>query len=92
MGDGPEVGLFGILKTEFSDDHITRVSKGVSGADIIHVVKHNGREAGRIVYDSKNRKDSMDVYATRVHDDQIEAKAGHAIPLDLEVSTGRPNR
>ena len=67
------------LKDEFPNDLITRVPKGVPGADIIHIVKHNGKECGKIVYDSKNRKAWRDDYATKLRADQIAAKADHAI-------------
>ena len=79
LGDDAEVDLFEDLKAAFPDDHITRVPKGTPGADIHHVVKHNSKECGKIIYDSKNRKDWKDVYATKLRDDQIAAKGEHAI-------------
>src|SRR3989442_15334599 len=66
-------------KGEYPDDQITRVPKGTAGADIIHVVKHNGKECGKIIYDSKNRKGWRDDYVTKLREDQIAAKAEHAI-------------
>jgi hypothetical protein len=79
LGEGAEVDLFESLKAEYPDDHVTRVPKGTAGADIIHVVKHNGKECGKIVYDSKNRKAWRDDYITKLREDQIAAKAEHAI-------------
>lgn len=88
LGEGAEVDLFKALKAEYPEDHITRVPKGAAGADIIHVVKHNGRECGKIVYDSKNRKGWRDDYVTKLHADQIAAKAEHAILSTCKFPAG----
>jgi len=79
LGEGAEIKLFERLKAEFPHDRITRVNKGTSGADIIHVVIHNGKDCGTIVYDSKNRNVWRYDYVTKLRDDQIAAKAEHAI-------------
>ena len=79
LGDGPEVNLFEALKAEFPEDRISRVDKGVSGADVIHDIHHNGRAVGRIVYDSKNRNAWRNEYVTKLRQDQVEAKADHAV-------------
>jgi hypothetical protein len=79
LGEGAEIDLFEELKAAFEDDLITRVSKGVAGPDIIHDIRENGQVCGRIIYDSKNRKDWKTEYATKLHADQIAAKADHAI-------------
>jgi hypothetical protein len=79
LGEGAEVNLFEELKAEYPDDHITRVPKGTAGADIIHLVRHNGKECGKIVYDSKNRMVWRDHYVTKLRKDQIDAKAEHAV-------------
>lgn len=79
LGEGGEVDLFETLKSEFPDDRITRVNKGAAGADIIHKVVHNGRVAGQIVYDSKNRSAWRTMYVTKLHQDQLAAEADHAI-------------
>ncbi len=79
LGDGPEVDLFETLKAEFPEDRIQRVEKGAAGADVIHDVYHNGRLAGRIVYDSKNRSAWRNDYVTKLRADQIEANADHAV-------------
>jgi hypothetical protein len=79
LGDGAEVDLYEALKGEFPDDRIERVNKGESGADIIHVVVHNGFECGTIVYDSKNRNAWRSEYVTKLSQDQMAAKAEHAV-------------
>jgi len=88
LGEGAEIDLFEALKGEYPDDHITRVPKGTAGADIIHIVKHNGRECGKIVYDSKNRKAWRDDYVTKLREDQIAAKAEHAILSTCKFPSG----
>lgn len=79
LGEGAEVDLFEALKSEFPSDQITRVNKGVAGADIIHKVVHNGRVCGSIIYDSKNRNAWRHDYVTKLRRDQLAAKADHAI-------------
>ena len=88
LGEGAEIDLFEALKGEYPDDHITRVPKGTAGADISHVVKHNGKECGKIVYDSKNRKAWRDDYVTKLREDQIAAKAEHAILSTCKFPSG----
>jgi hypothetical protein len=71
--------LFEALKKEFPNDRIERVAKGAPGADIIHVVMHNGKECGTIIYDSKDRKKFLKEHVTKLLADQLAAKAEHAI-------------
>lgn len=79
LGDGAEIDLFEALKGEYRRDQITRVKKGEQGADIIHEVLYKGEVCGRLVYDSKNRQQWRDTYATKLREDQVEAEAEHAI-------------
>jgi len=79
LGEGAEIDLYEALKLEFDSDRITRINKGQPGADILHVVIHNGRECGSIIYDSKNRNAWRNDYVTKLVQDQIAAKAEHAI-------------
>jgi len=88
LGEGAEIDLFEALKNEYPDDQITRVPKGAAGADIIHIVRHNGKECGKIVYDSKNRKAWRDDYVTKLREDQIAAKAAHAVLSALKFPSG----
>jgi hypothetical protein len=78
-GEGAEVNLFEALKEEFPRDRIQRVGKGTQGADIIHDVMHNNKVCGRIVYDCKDRSAWRNDYVTKLREDQIAAKAEHAI-------------
>lgn len=78
-GEGAEVNLFEALKAEFPRDQIRRVGKGSQGADIIHEIVHNHKVCGRIVYDCKDRNAWRNDYTTKLREDQIAAKAEHAI-------------
>ena len=79
LGEGAEIDLFEALKAEFPDDKISRVDKGVAGPDIVHKIVHNGRVCGCIIYDSKNRNQWRYEYATKLRQEQLAAKADHAI-------------
>lgn len=79
LGEGAEVDLFEALKREFPDDDIVRVAKGMAGADIIHVVMHNRKACGTIVYDSKNHLQFRTDHVTKLRSDQVAQKAEHAI-------------
>jgi hypothetical protein len=79
LGEGAEVKLFDALKAEFGSDKIDRVGRGEAGADIKHVVIHNGKECGIIVYDSKDRGAWRNDYVDKLAKDQRAAKAEHAI-------------
>src|SRR5437899_3341789 len=74
-----EVDLFEAIKGEFPNDEVTRVNKGAAGADIIHNVVHNGKVCGCIIYDSKNRNAWRNEYVAKLRQDQLSAKADHAI-------------
>lgn len=71
--------MYNELKLEFTDDVITRVGKGKTGADIIHEVHVDGRPCGKIVYDSKNRNDWKAQYVEKLRQDQLAEKADHSI-------------
>ena len=79
LGEGAEIDLYEALKKEFPDDRIERIAKGAPGADIIHVVLHNGRECGTIIYNSKNHNAFRNDHVTKLLNDQLAAKAEHAI-------------
>ena len=79
LGEGAEIDLFEVLKAEFDGDRIERINKGQPGADILHVVIHNGKECGTIIYDSKNRNAWRKEFVTKLAVDQMAAKAEHAV-------------
>lgn len=79
LGEGAEVNLYEALKAEFPSDKIDRVEKGTPGADIIHTVINNGIICGIIVYDSKNRNQWRNEYVEKLRQDQLAARADHAV-------------
>ena len=79
LGEGAEVNLYETLRKEFPDDRIEPVKRGAPGADIHHVVMHRGRECGTIIYDSKNHKAFRSEHVAKLAEDQIAARAEHAI-------------
>ncbi|MDQ2842843.1 MAG: hypothetical protein M3Y72_17750 [Acidobacteriota bacterium] len=79
LGEGAEIDVFEALKKDFPDDRITRIAKGVPGADILHVVMLRGKECGTIIYDSKNHNAFRNEHVTKLKADQLAAKAEHAI-------------
>ncbi len=89
LGDGAEIDLFEALREAFPGDRITRVKKGETGADIHHEVLYKGESCGRIVIDSKNRKAWQNVFASKLHEDQVAAKAEHAILATNVFPAGR---
>jgi hypothetical protein len=54
LGEEAEVDLLGQIKAAFPGDRIERVGKGVKGADIVQYILDEGKDVGRIVYESKN--------------------------------------
>jgi hypothetical protein len=79
LGEGAEIDLYEALKAEFPGDRIERICKGTAGGDVHHVVLHNGRECGTIIYDSKNHKRFLNDHVTKLAQDQLAARAEHAI-------------
>lgn len=79
LGEGAELDLFEALKSEFEGDRIERVNKGQPGADILHTIMHNGKECGKIIYDSKNHNAWRNDFVTKLTTDKMAAKAEHAI-------------
>jgi hypothetical protein len=84
LGEGAEIDLFDALKEEFPNDRIERIGKGMPGADIKHVIIHNHKQAGTILYDSKNRNKWLNEYVEKLARDQRAAKADYAILAALK--------
>lgn len=79
LGEGAEIDLYEALRAEFEEDRIERINKGQPGADILHTVMHNGKECGRIIYNSKNHNGWRNEFVTKLASDQMAAKAEHAV-------------
>jgi hypothetical protein len=88
LGEGAEVDLFEALKEAFPGDEIARIPRGVAGADIRQMVRHNSKDCGLILYDSKNHRAWRNDFVTKLRDDQIAGKADHAILSTIAFPQG----
>lgn len=76
QGEVLELEIENILRREFPYDDIKEVPKGITGADIIQIVKTvNGRVCGTIIWESKRTKIWSDSWVTKLKDDQRQVKA-----------------
>src|SRR5262245_4991544 len=89
IGEGAEVEVFDALRNAFLGDLITRIPKVDGGADIMHQISYKGEVCGRIVYDSKNRQGWQWSYITKLREDQVKARAEHAILPSSVFPTGK---
>jgi len=89
LGDGAEIDLFEALRECFSGDKISRIPKGQAGADIQHEVLYKGESCGKIIIDSKNRQSWQNTFVTKLRQDQVEAKAEHAILATTVFPAGK---
>ena len=89
LGEGAEIDLYELLKTEFEGDRIERINRGLPGADILHTVVHNGKDCGSIIYDSKNHAAWRNEFVTKLSSDQMSAKAVHAVLSTRKFPAGK---
>jgi hypothetical protein len=89
LGDGAEIDLLESLRECFQDDRITRVPKGQAGADIVHEILYKGEPCGKIVIDSKNHQRWLGEFVTKLRQDQMDAKAEHAILATTAFPVGK---
>jgi len=89
LGDGAEVDLYDTLRREFSDDKIARVQKGQAGPDIRHHVVYKAEVCGQIVYDSKNQHQWRDIRVSKLHQDQVDSGAEHAVLATTVFPAGK---
>jgi hypothetical protein len=76
--EGANLQLLELLKAKFPRDDFQLVTKP-NGADIIHVIKHNKKPCGKIVYDSRNRNRWDPTYAANLRKDMVSAEADYAL-------------
>lgn len=79
LGESAELDLGSALRAAFPDDRFQPIDKGVAGADLWQDVVHNGDVCGRIIYDSKNRKQWRDDYVAKLKTDQLDADGDCAV-------------
>ena|SRR2546425_7727981 len=89
LGDSGEIDVFEALRDGFPGDKITRIRKGQPGPDILQDVLYKGEPCGRIVVDAKNRQAWQNTFVAKLRQDQVEAKAEHAILATTAFPAGK---
>lgn len=80
QGEVQELELEATLKREFPYDEIKEVPKGVTGADVLQIVKNNyGKVCGTIIWESKRTKAWSDSWIMKLKEDQRRVKAELAV-------------
>jgi len=80
QGEVLELELEKILGKEFPYDEFREVPKGVSGADLIQIVKNSyGRPCGSIIWETKRTKTWADSWINKLKNDQRRVKADIAV-------------
>jgi hypothetical protein len=86
-GEGADIKLLDQLKKKFPKDQIKPIKKS-TGSDISHVVMHNNKPCGTILYDSRNRNLWQANFAAALKQDLVAAKAAHAILATAKFPAG----
>lgn len=80
QGEVLELELESLLKKEFPYDEIKKVPTGLTGADVLQIVKNNfGKSCGTIIWESKRTKMWTDSWIGKLKDDQRRVKAEIAV-------------
>jgi len=80
QGEVLELAIEELLKKEFPFDVIKEVPKGVTGADIIQIVKNKGgKVCGQIVWETKRTKNWSNQWIAKLKQDQRSIKAEIAV-------------
>jgi len=93
QGEVLELDIEEQLSKMFPTDSIEGVAKGARGADILQIVKSNGREAGKILWETKRAKWTPS-WLTKLRDDSRKEGASISVlvseDLPKEVKTFGP--
>jgi hypothetical protein len=86
-----EIAIEDFLRKSFPADEVEEISKGVRGADCVHVVKDNfGNECGRVLYESKRTKAFSKDWISKLKEDvrckgaNIGVIVTEAMPADMQ--------
>lgn len=79
QGEAQEVELENYLRSNFNNDIINEVPKGMRGADIILSVKNEFQICGKIVIESKNTKQFNKEWIQKVKEDTLIVKGDLSI-------------
>lgn len=89
QGEVLELDIEEKLRREFGDDEIEPIKKGAEGGDIMQIVKSkNGREVGRILWESKKTKAWSDKWLGKLREDQRTASANSAVIISDVLPKG----
>jgi hypothetical protein len=89
LGDGAQIDLCESLRERFDADKITLVAKGEKGADILHEIRYKGESCGKILIESKNQQRWSWDWVPKLRQDQMDAKAEHAILATTTFPAGK---
>lgn len=86
QGEVLELQLEEMLKTAFPHDDILPVGKGITGADITHMVKSpKGYECGIILWEFKRTKDWSDKWIVKLKEDLRNGKAHIPVIVSMQL-------
>jgi len=89
QGEVQELALEDQLKKEFIYDEIQEVPKGITGADVIQIVRNNsGIPCGTIVWESKNTKAWSQQWISKLKEDTRKLKADISILVSSVLPEG----
>ncbi|MCL2710599.1 MAG: DUF2130 domain-containing protein [Planctomycetaceae bacterium] len=89
QGEVQELMIEDFLRATFPSDEIGEVKKGVSGADVKHIVRNRiGIESGIIIYESKNTKSFQNDWLDKLQSDAEQEKADLAVLVTKTMPKG----
>lgn len=92
QGEVLEIELEEVLRSSFPHDDIVAVGKGISGADIRHIVKSpKGFICGVILWEFKRTKDWSDKWIIKLKEDLRMEKANIPVIVSIEMPKEIPN-
>ena len=92
QGEVLELELEDILNSNFPQDNIKSVPKGIKGADVLQeIIGPSGQFCGTILWESKRTKSWSDKWIEKLKDDQREAKADSAVLVSIVLPKGCKN-
>jgi len=92
QGEVLELEIEDILNSNFPNDNIKPVPKGIKGADVLQqVMTPTGHICGAILWESKRTKSWSDKYIEKLKDDQREVKADIAVLVSMTLPKGCKN-
>lgn len=89
QGEVLELHLEEAFKSQFPEDAIVPVPKGVHGGDVVHtVVSRSGKDSGVILWEMKRTKTWSNTWLAKLRDDQRAAKADIAVIVTQTMPKG----